>query len=116
MSRLKSDIFVAALLRRMFAEGGTGAIERRGAPEAGAIHVRVRHRDGTETWLSPAPQSFFETGRPEERLFEIRKARVPEWDVGEALAREREFDPDIWIVEIETERPEDYLDIDNANR
>lgn len=115
MSRLKSDIFVAALLRRIFAEGGMGAIERRGAPEAGAIHVRARHRDGTETWLSPAPQSFFETDKPEERLFEIKKARAPEWDVAEALAREREFDPDIWIVEIETDRPENYLEIDRSN-
>ena len=114
MSRLTSDIFVSALLRRLFAEGGVAAVEKRGAAEAGAIHVRVRHRDGTETLLSPAPQSFFKTERPEDRSFEVRKARAQEREVSEALSREREFDPDIWVVEIETDRPGDYLDIDET--
>ena len=115
MSRLTSDIFVSALLRRLFAEGGMAAIEKRGAAEAGAIHIRVRHRDGTESLLSPAPQSFFETDKPQERLFETRKTRVPEWEVTEALSREKSFDPDIWVVEIETDRPADYLDLDTES-
>ncbi len=115
MSRLTSDIFVSALLRRLFAEGGLAAIEKRGAAEAGAIHIRVRHRDGTESLLSPAPQSFFETDKPQDRLFETRKTRVPEWEVTEALSREKSFDPDIWVVEIETDRPSDYLDLDASD-
>jgi hypothetical protein len=112
MSRLTSEIFVSALLRRLFAEGGMAVVEKKGAAEAGAVHVRVRHRDGTESLLSPAPQSFFETERPEDRLFEMRKTRAAERDVSEALARERDFDPDIWVVEIQTDRPQDYLEID----
>jgi Uncharacterized conserved protein len=111
MARLTADIFVSALIRRVFSDGGAAAIERRGAAEAGAILVRVRHRDRTETLLSPAPQAFFEAGRPEERLFEVRLSHAPEFEVSEAIARERKFDPDLWVVEIETETPESYLSI-----
>lgn len=108
--RLKSGVFVAALIRRVFADGKMAAVERRGAEEAGAIYIRIRHRDGTESLAAPAPQTAFDTGRPGERLFEIRMLRVPEFEVSEKLARERGFDPDIWVVEIDTDTPETYLD------
>ena len=111
MTRLTSDFFVSALLRRLFAEGGLGVVEKRGAPEAGAVHVRVRHSDGTETLLTPAPQAIFDTEKPIDRVFEARKTRVHERDVSQVLARERDFDTDIWIVEIETDQPENYLTI-----
>lgn len=111
MARLTSEIFVSALIRRIFAEGGMAAVERKGAAEAGAIHIRVRHRDGTETLLSPAPMSMFEDRKPLERLFERRRSRAAEWDVSEVLGRERDFDPDIWVVEIETDHPEDYVTV-----
>lgn len=109
--RLKAGIFVAALTRRVFADGGMAAIERHGADDAGAIFIRIRHRDGTESLAAPAPQTEFDESRPGARLFEMRKSRVRESDVTEALVREVRFDPDIWVVEIETDRPEDYLDL-----
>ena len=111
MARLTADMFVSALIRRVFSDGGAAAIERRGAFEAGAIFVRARHRDRTETLLTPAPQTAFDTDRPEDRVFEVRLSHAPEFEVGEVIARERRFDPDIWVVEIETETPETYLTI-----
>lgn len=102
-------MFVAALTRRLFAEGGMAAIERRGAEEAGAIFIRVRHRDGSESLAAPAPQTYFDDDHPVDRLFELRKSRVQESEVSELLAREARFDPDIWVVEIETDSPETYL-------
>ncbi|MBC7281132.1 DUF1491 family protein [Hoeflea sp.] len=109
--RLKAGIYVAALFRRVFADGGMAAVERRGAEEAGAIFIRIRHRDGSESLAAPAPQTAFDEDHPGTRLFEIRKARVPEADITEALAREARFDSDIWVVEIETDSPETYLDL-----
>ena len=106
---LKAGIFVSALTRRLFAEGGMAAIERRGAEEAGAIFIRIRHRDGSESMAAPAPQTAFDDDHPEGRLFELRKSRVPESEVSELIAREARFDPDIWVVEIETDSPETYL-------
>lgn len=109
--RLKSEIWASALIRRVFAEGGYGAIERRGAGEAGAIFVRVRHRDGTETLFAPAPQAMFEAHVEGDRLFEIRSERESAIAVSEKLEAEKRFDPDLWIVEIEVEEPERYLPI-----
>lgn len=107
--RLTAGFFVSALVRRVFAEGGMAAIEQRGAEEAGAVFVRIRHRDGSESLAGPAPQTAFDTARPDERLFELRMARAPGFEVSETLARERRFDPDIWVVEIETDAPETHL-------
>lgn len=108
--RLKAGIFVAALTRRVFADGGMAAVEKHGAEEAGAIFVRIRHRDGTESLAAPAPQTAFDGDHPEDRLFELRRTRVPESEVSEVIAREARFDSDIWVVEIETDSPEIYLD------
>jgi len=108
--RLKTGIFVSALTRRVFSDGGMAVVEKHGAEEAGAIFVRIRHRDGTESLAAPAPQTAFDTDRPGDRLFELRKSRVPESEISESIARESRFDSDIWVVEIETDTPETYLD------
>ena len=112
--RVKSEIWIGVLVRRVFAAGGYAAIERRGADEAGAIFVRARHRDGLESLFAPAPQSFFETERPDERIFEPRAERQPPEEVDAVLAREASFDPDFWVVEVEVDEPEKYLTIRRA--
>ena len=111
MRRLTSDIWVKALIRRLFGAGGFAAVERVGAAEAGAIFVRVRRRDGAQTLLAPAPQSLFEAELPEERLFEMRVPVATGSEIDALLEREASFDPDFWVVEIETDSPETYLDI-----
>ena len=107
--RLKAGIFVSALTRRVFADGGMAAVEKHGAEEAGAIFIRIHHRDGSESLAAPAPQTAFDSDHPDERLFELRVSRVPEHEVSEMIAREARFDSDIWVVEIETDAPETYL-------
>ena len=79
------------------------ALRRRGAAEAGAIFIRQRFRDGLETLYAPAPQSFFDEESSGDRLFEIRLERAEPDKVGEMLDRERKFDPDLWIVELEAD-------------
>lgn len=101
--RVTSDLFVHALIRRVFSAGGFAAVERRGAAEAGAIFFRQRRRDGTETLYAPAPQSFFDDEARGERLFEIRLEASDAAEVDGMLEREIRFDPDLWVVEIEAE-------------
>lgn len=108
--RLKSDIFVSALVRRVFGLGGFAAVERKGAEEAGAIFIRQRFRDGLETLYAPAPQNFF--GEEDEgRKFEIRAERTEPDAVGEMLARELRFDPDLWLLELETDDVAGLFDV-----
>ncbi|QRM54698.1 DUF1491 family protein [Sinorhizobium sp. BG8] len=101
--RVKSDIFVAALVRRIFGRGDFATVERKGAAEAGAIFIRQLYRDGTETLYGPAPQSFFDDDATGERLFELRLDRVGRDEVSDVLAREARFDADLWVLEVETE-------------
>ena len=58
--RITADLFVAQLIRRVFADGGFAAVERRGAEAAGAIFVVVRQRDGSVQLYAPAVQALAE--------------------------------------------------------
>lgn len=101
--RLRSDIFVSALMRRVFARGDFAAVEAKGAEAAGAVFVRQIFRDGAESLHAPAPQSFFDEDDSGRRLFETRLDRVDAGAVGEAIGRERRFDSDLWVVSVETD-------------
>jgi hypothetical protein len=111
--RLRSDIFVSLLVRRVFAVGGFAAVERKGAESAGAIFVRQRFRDGLETLYGPAPQSFFDEKESGERLFEIRLERGRHEDAAAVLDREIKFDGDLWVVELESDDVADIIPLAN---
>ncbi len=109
--RLRSDIFVSALIRRAEIAGAVAMLRRRGAAEAGALFVKLDRLDGHTAIYGPAPQS--ET-LPEgvDRLF-VRVHR-DEWltpaDAEARLKREIDFDPDLWIVEIEDREGRVFVD------
>ncbi|MFV0281131.1 MAG: DUF1491 family protein [Rhodoblastus sp.] len=110
--RLRADIFVAALIRRAQVRDAYAILRRRGAPEAGAIFVRVDRLDGVSALFGPAPQS--EVGGDGERAF--ARMHKDEWidnaAVEDRLRREIEFDPDLWIVDIEDRKGRDFLSLD----
>lgn len=99
--RVTSELYVSQLVRRIFSAGGFAAVIRKGAAEAGAIFITVQERAGTVQLFRPAPQTAYETGRPQDRQF-TRAAKVDNAiAAAETLEREARFDPDLWIVEIE---------------
>ena len=110
LMRLKSEIFASALVRNIFARGDFAAIERKGAADGGAVFVRQSFRDGTESLYAPAPQSFFDSEDSGKRLFELRLDRQPRESVSEAIDREIRFDPDLWVVALETEDVGDLIE------
>jgi hypothetical protein len=111
--RLKSAIWVAAYVRRCHLEGAFAVVRRRGSEEAGAIFIKVSRLDGTAALFGPAPQSAFEEARPGERRFVSAMAGgyVAESEVERRLVRERDFDSDLWIVEIEDRAGRHFLDL-----
>lgn len=112
MSRLKSSIWVAGYLRRCQGEGIFGAVRRRGAEEAGAVFVKVALMDGTAVLFVPAPQTAYDDSRPVERVFiQSPPQAVDETTVEARLAKEINFDPDVWIVEIEDRAGRHFLDL-----
>ena len=108
--RVTSALFVSALVRRCFVEGAAAVVARRGADEAGAIFVTVDRLDGTGDLYGPAPQSAF-ADKPSERLFLRVRETMPLAEIDRRLAREAEFDPDLWVVAIEDRAGRAFLDL-----
>lgn len=100
MQQLRSDIWCAAFVRRHNDVGNMCVVARRGDPTAGQVWVEIDHLDGTGTLFTPAPSVVV----PEtvlDRAFERRFERVPQQNIRERIAREVEFDPDLWVLAVE---------------
>jgi hypothetical protein len=110
--RLKSAIWVAAYIRRCNGEGAYAVVRRRGAEDAGAIFIILNRLDGTADLYGPAPQTAFDDAHPSDRAFStiLKHSPAPEADVEARLKREIDFDPDVWIVEIEDRAGRHFLD------
>ena len=106
--RITSELFVAQLVRRLFVDGGFAAVMRKGAEMAGAIFVVQRVRDGTLALYGPAVQSMADESGA--RAF-MRETAVDEAALDARFAREARFDPDFWVVEVETDEIGRYLEI-----
>lgn len=98
-ARLTSGFFVAALLRTANGKGAVAMLRQRGAEEAGVILVKVDRLDGTADLWQPVAQS--EAGDDGVRRFERGMTSAPDREVEDRIARERRYDPDIFVVEIE---------------
>lgn len=109
--RLKSEIFVAALVRRVFSAGDFAAVERKGADAAGAIFIRQRLRNGLQNLYGPAPQSFSDEEQGAERRFERRLTAVEGPEIDALIDKERRFDSDLWVVELETETVDELISV-----
>lgn len=110
--RLKSNIWVAAYIRRCQSENIFAVVRRHGADDAGAIFVKLALLDGRAVLFTPAPQSAYDESRQSERAF-VSAATEPQPDqmVEERLSKEVRFDPDIWIVEIEDRAGRHFLEL-----
>lgn len=98
--RLKSAIWVSAFLRRCMVEGLYGAVVRKGAEEAGAVHVIVDHRDGTCHLFGPAPGESYDESGERRWVAEVSPPGTPAAAMA-VLERRLRVDPDLWIVEVE---------------
>jgi len=99
--RVTTDLWVSALLRRVFGAGGFAAVVKRGATEAGAVFVLARGRLGDTALFGPAPQTSYDSAKPDERFFSPLGAGEDADALEARIEREKRFDPDIWVVEIE---------------
>jgi hypothetical protein len=103
-ARLKSGLWVSAVLRQCSVEGIYGSVLHKGADEAGAVYVVVSKRDGSCDLYGPSPgEAYDEIG---DRCFSPIVSSPRNWlNVSARIARLRKVDPDIWVIEIESEAP-----------
>jgi len=99
--RLTSDFWVSALIRNVETSGGFAYLVRRGAKEAGAIFIQHASRFGTSDLYSPAPQTSYELNNDGERIFACILHNTEDDLVRQRMQREINFDPDLWLIELE---------------
>jgi len=75
-------------------------VSRRGDPIAGQIFIEIDHLNGTVSLLTPAPSTARREG-DEDRLFVRRFDHGTPAEVRDRIAREVNFDPDLWVVSLE---------------
>ena len=102
--RLTSEIWVAAYLHRLNLEAIPAFVTKRGDSTAGAVLVKLCTLDG----LAVCYQRSFDLMTGDRRWMEL--AAGQEADVDATLAKQREFDPDLWIIEIEDRHGRHLLD------
>jgi hypothetical protein len=95
----RSDLWIAAFVRRHNDLGHVCVVSRRGDPVAGQIFLEIDHLNGTVSLLTPAPEAL--RGDSEDRLFQRRFDRVDPQKVRDRIAQEQKFDPDLWVISLE---------------
>lgn len=74
-------------------------VARRGDPIAGQVFIEVDHLDGTRSLFTPAPMA---SRRDDAALvFQRRFDHAEPAKVIDRIAREVEFDPDLWVLSID---------------
>jgi hypothetical protein len=96
----RSDLWVAAFVRRHNDIGHICVVVRKGDPIAGQIFIEIDHLNGTASLLTPAPSTAREDG-DEDRLFVRRFDHGEPTAIAERIAREIDFDPDLWVLSLE---------------
>ena len=113
--RLKADIWVMAYVRRVNGAGGAAMVVKRGDADAGAIYIKVMATGGPfgqeryAALYGPAPAGFDGAGE-DRRWVCLHDAASPESLADATLERQRKFDADIWLIEIEDRQARHFLD------
>lgn len=101
---IASDVWVSALIRRAELAGANAVVVRRGDARAGSVIVKVYDSstrqarlyseafgpDGERLWLQPVISEF-------------------ESELDAYVERQRGYDPDLWVVEIEDRQGQHFL-------
>lgn len=108
--RLRSDIWVKAYLRTCLVQGAHAVVVRHGDDDAGAIYIKIARLDGTACIFGPAPAGLDGAAGERSWVLLTRNAQALEREVDQLLMREAEFDPDLWILEVEDRAGRSFLD------
>lgn len=101
---LSTDVWVGALIRRAQLEGAFATVVKKGDARAGAVIVKAFNttdrrarlyseafgNDGEQFWMQPVESEL-------------------ESELDAYIERQRQYDPDLWVVEIEDRQGRHFL-------
>jgi len=109
IARLTADFWVRAYLARLQQAGIPAFVTARGDASAGAVLVKVATLNGQAC----AYQRSFDLGS-DTRVWVILKTG-DEHDVDATITRQRSFDPDLWVIEVEDRQGRSLLGEDGLS-
>jgi hypothetical protein len=108
--RLKASIWISAYIRRLGALPIPAAVLRRGDADAGAIFIKINTLDGFARVLRPAASGLMDTETDRFWSNALPGGQVEESAADAYLARQANFDSDMWVIEIEDRHGRHFLD------
>ncbi len=104
MNRLTTEIWIAAYLTRLRLATIPAFVVQKGDNTAGAVLVKLNTLDGAAVCF----QRSFDLMSGEREW--VILAEGAEADVDASIAKQRGFDPDLWVIEIEDKTGRHLLD------
>lgn len=104
MTRLTARFWVDAYLARLRLEGIPAFVVTHGDDMAGSVLVKLNTLDG----LARLFQRSYDLSSDRRHWTVLAEGDEPEVDA--AIARQRRFDPDIWVLEVEDRAGRHLLD------
>lgn len=108
--RIKSAIWVKGYVRRCAVAGVAAVVVRHGDDDAGAVFIRINRLDGTSLLFGPAPAGLDDASAGRQWVAVTPTGGNSDAAIDAYLAREAEFDSDLWIVESEDRAGRHFLE------
>ena len=103
--RLKTEIWVQALIMRASVGGAMATVLNRGDKDAGDCLVRVNNLDGSSSLFSPI------LGPEGQRIWQERvESGTDNQTIDTLIEQDLRIDPDLWVVEIEDRLGRHFLE------
>jgi len=109
VARVATGLWVSAYLTRLSLEGIHAHVARKGEASAGAVAVKVAFMDGSASFYMRSHGADGGVG------WRANIERAPEDEVDAALQRQRSYDPDLWVIEVEDPRGRHLLDAEGLD-
>lgn len=103
-ARLASDLWVSAYLMRLQAEGIFAHVVCKGDATAGAVAVKVATMNGRASVFTRTYDQNFEM------VWTTHIDNAAEAEADKAIEKQRQFDRDLWVIEVEDPRGRHLLD------
>lgn len=104
MTRLTTSFWVSAYIARLTAAGIFVHVAHKGDPTAGAVAVKLATMDRNASLFLRRYNDDFEL------VWNRELSTAPEFEVDEAIAKQRGYDRDLWVIEVEDPKGRHLLD------